>query len=74
VAVGWSGYFVSVLQDFNINIPALTGAPVSGEGCPGHTSTGIINLPAVLIIAAVTAAGEGVSESATVSNIIVAIK
>src|SRR6201998_4349888 len=78
VAVGWSGYFVSVLQDFNINIPpALTGAPgVEVKDAAGHVvATGIINLPAVLIIAAVTALlVRGVSESATVNNIIVAIK
>jgi APA family basic amino acid/polyamine antiporter len=78
VAVGWSGYFVSVLQDFNINIPpALTAAPgVEVKDAAGHVvATGVINLPAILIIAAVIALlVRGVSESATVNNIIVAIK
>src|ERR1700678_4515765 len=47
VAVGWSVYFVSDLQDFNINIPpALTGAPgVEIKDPAGHViATGIINL------------------------------
>jgi len=78
VAVGWSGYFVSVLQDFNINIPpALTAAPgVEVKDAAGHVvATGIVNLPAIAIIAAVIALLiRGVSESATVNNIIVAIK
>ena len=78
VAVGWSGYFVSVLQDFHINIPpALTGAPgVPIKDAAGHVvATGVFNLPSVVIISAVIALlVRGVSESATVNNIIVAIK
>jgi APA family basic amino acid/polyamine antiporter len=78
VAVGWSGYFVSVLQDFGIGIPpALTAAPgVPVKDAAGHVvGSGVMNLPAVVIIAAVTALlVRGVSESATVNNIIVAIK
>jgi basic amino acid/polyamine antiporter, APA family len=78
VAVGWSGYFVSLLQDFGINIPpALTAAPgVPVKDAAGHViGAGIMNLPAVIIIAAVVALlVRGVSESATVNNIIVAIK
>ncbi|HEX4741413.1 MAG TPA: amino acid permease, partial [Caulobacteraceae bacterium] len=78
VAVGWSGYAVSVLQDFGINVPpALTAAPgVLVKDAAGHVvATGVMNLPAILIIAAVTALLiRGVSESATVNNIIVAIK
>src|SRR6185437_10016475 len=56
VAVGWSGYFISVLQDIHVTIPpALTAAPgvdvkVAGV-IVGH---GIMNLPAILAIAAVT--------------------
>ncbi len=78
VAVGWSGYFVSLLQDFGINIPpALTAAPgVEVKDAAGHViGMGMMNLPAVLIIAAVTCLLiVGVSESATVNNVIVAIK
>ncbi len=78
VAVGWSGYFVSLLQDFGIHFPAaLTAAPgVEVKDAAGHViATGAMNLPAVLIIMAVTSLLIfGVSESATVNNIIVAIK
>jgi APA family basic amino acid/polyamine antiporter len=78
VAVGWSGYFVSVLQDFHIDIPpVLTAAPgVPVKDAAGHVvGVGVMNLPAVVIIAAVIALlVRGVSESATVNNIIVAIK
>jgi APA family basic amino acid/polyamine antiporter len=78
VSLGWSGYFVSLLQDMHIYIPpALTAAP--GVVVHDHTGaivgTGVMNLPAVAVIAAVTALlVVGVSESATVNNIVVAIK
>ena len=88
VAVGWAGYVVSLLGDFGIVIPVqLTGptghavmqtvggamAPVTGaDGAP---LTYLFNLPAFLICAAMTALlVVGVSESAKVNNIIVAIK
>lgn len=78
VSVGWSGYFVSLMQDLHIVIPpALTAAP--GVLVHDHTgavvATGIMNLPAVCVIAAVTCLlVVGVSESATVNNIVVFIK
>ena len=78
VAVGWSGYFASLLQDMHIVIPpALTAAP--GVLVKDHAgvviATGIVNLPAIAVIAAVTCLlVVGVSESATVNNIVVAIK
>jgi len=78
VAVSWSGYFVSLMQDMHIVIPpALTAAP--GVLVRDHANVviahGIMNLPAILIVAAVTTLLViGVSESATANNIIVAIK
>ena len=78
VAVSWSGYFVSLLQDMHIIIPpALTAAP--GVLVHDHSgaviATGVMNLPAILVIAAVTTLlTVGVSESATANNVIVAIK
>ena len=83
VAVGWGGYVVSLLADFGLHIPPQftgpagytlmrDGAPVLVEGQPVTT---IFNLPAFLICLAL--AGllvRGVSESAKVNNIIVAIK
>lgn len=77
VAVGWSGYLISLLQDFGIHIPAtLTAAPGVEIIQQGEVvGRGIINLPAMLAIAAVTMLlVVGLSESVTVNNIIVAIK
>jgi basic amino acid/polyamine antiporter, APA family len=78
VAVGWSGYAVSLLRDMGLSLPpALTAAPgVEVKDLAGHViATGAMNLPAILAIAAVTLLlVRGVSESATVNNIIVAIK
>jgi APA family basic amino acid/polyamine antiporter len=79
VAVGWSGYMASFLHDFGLDIPAaLRGAPgteVSDFVTGAVVGTGVMNLPAVIAIAAVISLLVlGVSESAFVNNIIVAIK
>ena len=72
VAVGWSGYVVSLLKDLHIVIPpqltAATGTQVGGV-------TGIINLPAMFIVAAVSALLViGIRESAGFNIVVVAIK
>ncbi len=83
VAVGWGGYVVSLLADFGLVIPPQFTGPAGytlmRDGAPvlvnGQTITTIFNLPAFLICLAL--AGlliRGVSESAKVNNIIVAIK
>lgn len=78
VAVGWSGYTVSLLHDLGIHIPAaLSAAPgvTITDPTTGAVTTGIVNLPALIGIIAVTSLLTlGVSESATVNNIVVAIK
>ena len=79
VAVGWSGYLVSLLGDnLGIHIPAaLTAAPgVLVKNAAGTVvATGLVNLPAMIVVAMVTTLlVVGVSESARVNNIIVAIK
>ncbi len=78
VAVGWSGYTVSLLHDLGVHIPAaLTTAPGTTVEDPftHEKVAGIINLPALIGIVAVTALlVVGVTESATVNNIVVAIK
>ena len=78
VAVGWSGYLVSLLHDLHLDIPAaLTAAPgVEVKNAAGVVvAHGIMNLPAVLALIAVSALlVVGVSESATVNNIVVFIK
>ena len=78
VAVGWSGYFVSLMQDMHLAIPAaLTAAPgvLVKDSAGVVIATGVMNLPAIVIIGLVTSLlVVGVSESATVNNIVVAIK
>jgi len=77
VAVGWSGYVINVLEELGIHLPpALINAPV-GKG-PGHTlvATGaIVNVPAVLIVIALTwLCYVGIKQSARLNNIMVVIK
>lgn len=77
VAVGWSGYVVSLVHDLGIHIfPALTAAPgVEIKTGGAVVAEGLVNLPAMLAILAVTALLMlGVSESANVNNVIVLIK
>jgi len=67
VSIGWSGYLVSLLERMGIHLPApLTNAPFEG---------GLVNLPAVLIVLALTALLViGIKESARVTGVIVVIK
>jgi basic amino acid/polyamine antiporter, APA family len=77
VAVSWSGYVVNLLADAHIQLPTLlVNAPV-GQAADGHLiATGaLINLPAVLIVAAMSAVCYvGVSQSAGANSIMVALK
>ncbi len=78
VAIGWSGYVVSFLNDFGIALPpALAGAPLAFDAARGswQTTGTIVNLPAMIVVVAVTALLMiGVRESARVNNVIVATK
>lgn len=83
VAVGWGGYVVSLLADFGLQIPPQFTGPAGytlmRDGAPvlvdGQTVTTLFNLPAFLICLALSALlVVGVSESAKVNNVIVAIK
>ncbi len=89
VGVGWSGYFVSLLANFGIELPrSLTSAPYrwceASEvargvvGClrKGLNPTGaIMNLPAIAIVLIMTVVLViGIRESARVNNLIVALK
>jgi APA family basic amino acid/polyamine antiporter len=79
VAVGWSNYVLSLLHDIGIDLPAsLRGAPgteVTDFTTSAVVGMGTMNLPAIIGIVAVTGLLVlGVSESALVNNIIVAIK
>src|SRR6187401_2452984 len=76
VAVGWSGNVVSLLKSAGIAVPAaIASAPLAYDGA-SFTSTGaLINLPAVLLILAMTALlVVGIQESARFNNFIVFIK
>ncbi|MDR2423579.1 MAG: amino acid permease [Prevotellaceae bacterium] len=76
VAVGWSGYMVSLINGWGIEIPNhLTEATLiySSEGW--NFSGSIINFPAVFIVALVTVfLIGGIRQSAIINNIIVVIK
>src|SRR6201998_2694639 len=77
VAVGWSGYIVSLLHNVGINIPpTMAAAPgTTVTLADGSTVAGIVNLPAVFIIAVLTTMLVlGTKESARLNNIMVAIK
>jgi basic amino acid/polyamine antiporter, APA family len=83
VAVGWGGYVVSLLADFGLVIPPQftgpAGYPLMKDGVPvlidGQAVTTLFNLPAFLICLTLAALLVlGVSESAKVNNVIVAIK
>ena len=77
VAVGWSGYIVSICRDVGIIIPpTLAAAPGTIIKLPdGSTATAIFNLPAALIIAALTTSLVfGTKDSARLNNIMVVIK
>ncbi|MVX63461.1 amino acid permease [Clostridium chromiireducens] len=67
VASGWSGTFVGILKSVGVSLPTVfTSSPSKG---------GIVDLPAVLIIAIITyILYYGMKESARVNNLIVGIK
>jgi APA family basic amino acid/polyamine antiporter len=77
VAVGWSGYFVSLLKDFGIVIPEkISQAPFSHIPGQGWEATGsLVNFPAVALVLMITALlVVGIKESTRVNNIIVIVK
>jgi basic amino acid/polyamine antiporter, APA family len=77
VAVSWSAYVVSLLSDAHIHLPArLVNAPLGLDAHDHVIATGaLINVPAVLIIAAMTALlYVGVRGSASANSFMVALK
>lgn len=76
VAVGWSGYMNSFLGTLGMAIPdVLSSAPLDMVQGSIHMTGALINLPAVLIVAAITGlVYVGISQSAWVNAIIVTIK
>lgn len=77
VAVSWSAYVVSLLGDAHISLPAaLVNAPLGLDAHEHVVRTGaLINVPAVLIIAAMTALLYfGVRGSAGANSVMVSLK
>jgi APA family basic amino acid/polyamine antiporter len=69
VAVGWSGYAVSALGDAGINVPDSLANP------PFGSDSGIVNLPAIFIVAATTLLlVVGMRQSARANNSMVVLK
>ena len=73
VAVSWTGYFLSLLEHFDIFLPAvLVNAPLDGELQP---TGAIMNLPAACIVLALTwVCYVGIRESASANAAMVALK
>jgi APA family basic amino acid/polyamine antiporter len=77
VAVGWSGYVVSLMHDFGIRVPAaFSAAPGTAITLfNGSVSTASVNVPAMVIALLVTALlVRGVRESALVNSVMVVVK
>ncbi len=77
VATSWSRYLNSLLLDFGVTLPPrLITAPFETVRlADGSTAAGLINLPAIFIIVAVSLLlMRGISESARVNNVIVVVK
>jgi APA family basic amino acid/polyamine antiporter len=78
IAVGWSGYVVSLMNQIGLHMPdALTNAPFAkGATHWSLVQTGaIVNLPAVLILCVMTAlCYVGIRQSASFNAIVVVIK
>jgi APA family basic amino acid/polyamine antiporter len=78
VANGWSGYFQSVLKKIGIELPAICQtAPWSYSRATSsfEATSAVIDLPALIIVAIITAIlVKGIKESAGFNAIMVAIK
>lgn len=76
VAVGWSGYMVSFLKNFNIHIPdSINQSPLSYDQNGWHLTGAFVNFPAVFIVLMMTTLLViGIKESAKLNNIVVIIK
>ena len=77
VAVGWSGYAASLLAAMGLTVPArLAAAPGTAVTlADGTRATGLVDLPAALVVLALTALLVlGTRESARFNNAMVAVK
>ena len=78
VSTGWSGYALSLLEQFNIHLPdVFTHAPFdqAKDSLRIVTTGAYINLPAMAIVGAIaTICYVGIKQSAAFNSVIVAIK
>ena len=77
VAVGWSGFISGLLDSIGVHIPHAfkVGPPIQWGFLQGGEAGGLINLPAVLVVAFVTTLLViGTKESATFNAVLVVIK
>jgi len=77
VAVGWSSYLGSLLNDMGLNIPSyLSNAPFIYDALTGWQDSGaLINLPAMFIVAVIGAlVAIGIKAAASFNSILVVIK
>jgi APA family basic amino acid/polyamine antiporter len=77
IAVGWSGTFVSILNDMGLAFPARLAAPpgLAVALADGSTVTGLFNVPASVIILLVSVILIiGIKESAGFNTVIVVVK
>ena len=78
VANGWSSFFQTLLPKVGIHLPeAISRAPIVYDAATGHfvMTNGLVNLPAVIIVAIVTMVlVKGIQESASFNATMVAVK
>jgi basic amino acid/polyamine antiporter, APA family len=78
VAIGWSGYVVSFFKDLGLPVPTeFAGSPFAYDAATRawHATGAFINVPAALVVVAVSALLViGIHESARLNTIIVVIK
>jgi basic amino acid/polyamine antiporter, APA family len=78
VAIGWSGYVVSFLQDLGIPFPRdYVSSPFDYDAGPGvwHTTGAFLNVPAMAVVAIMTVVLLiGIRESARLNTVFVAVK
>jgi len=76
VAVGWSGYGVGLLKSLGIEVPAaLANAPLSFKDGHLELTGALLNLPALLVVAALTALlYRGTRQSTMFASVVVALK
>jgi APA family basic amino acid/polyamine antiporter len=77
VAVGWSGYFVSLARDLGIGIPPGLTAPRGAvlTLADGSIAHGVFNLPAAVVVLLVSALLViGIKQSAGTNTVLVLIK